>query len=128
MGTKQAAYWEKDTSTRFYMHDEANRLDKEAEAWIDSAMKLAEKLISKQEKLLMRMADYLSDNRHMTKKQISEYIAQYAVDFDMSSLIENGDHLFYRKCLKEKVNTSLPEKTNANDIINSIQISLNKNE
>lgn len=76
-------------------------VNKEAKELLIKAEQLAEKTLRKQEKLLIKIADYLSDKRTLTKEQIKEFIEKYAVDFDISEIIEDAEHLFYRKHLKE---------------------------
>ena len=105
MGKLAVSYNAKSPETRLYLHDETNQLDVEAENWIKSAMALAEKTLIKQEVLLLKMADYLSDNRQMNKQQVTEMLNRYAIDFEMDSLIDNGDLLFYRQHLKNKAKT-----------------------
>ncbi len=46
------------------------------------------------------MADYLSDNRTINKDEIKEFIRKYAVDFNLSEIVQNADYLFYRNHLK----------------------------
>jgi hypothetical protein len=96
----------KESSTRNFLHDDENRLNEEAEQWIDTAIELAADTLREQELLLLQMADYLSDHRYMSKQMVYEFLEKYAVNFDMESLVENGDHLFYRKKLKELVHKS----------------------
>jgi len=103
MGKLPAAYHAKDPLTRSYLHDEAGVICDEAEVWISKAMSLAEKTLKEQEVILLKMADYLSDNRQMNKQQCFQLLENYARNFDLDTLIENGDLLFYRNHLKKKV-------------------------
>ncbi len=103
MGKLPAAYHAKDPQTRNYLHDQGSELCREAETWILKAMALAEETLKAQEVLLLKMADYLSDNRQINKQQCYQLLERYARNFDGDSLIENGDLLFYRNHLKEKV-------------------------
>jgi len=76
-------------------------VNKDAKELLIKAEQLAEETLKKQEKLLIKMADYLSDKRTLAKEQIKEYIRLYATDFDLSEVIEDAEHLFYRRHLKE---------------------------
>ena len=76
-------------------------VNKEAKELLTKAEQLAEQILKKQEKLLIKMADYLSDKRTLTKEQIKEYIGLYATEFDLSEIIEDAEYLFYRRHLKE---------------------------
>ena len=102
-GDVPAAYHTKHHNTRFYLHDINNTINNQAESLLKSAMKLAEDTLNKQKTLLLKMADYLSDNRSMSKDQIKEMVQLYARDFSIDEIIENGDHLFYRNHLKSAV-------------------------
>jgi cell division protease FtsH len=73
----------------------------EAKELLLKAEELAEKTLKKQEKLLIKMADYLSDKRTLNKEQVKDFIRQYAIDFNLSEVIEDAECLFYRKHLKE---------------------------
>ena len=95
------------------------------EKWLISAMELAEKTLKEQELLLLKMADYLCDNRRMNKEQTRKMILKYASNFNENSIIENGDCLFYRKRLKNKV-LSLEASQKGVVDVGSYEFSLNK--
>lgn len=76
-------------------------VNKDAKELLVKAEQLAEQVLKQQEKLLIKMADYLSDKRTLTKEQVKDFIGKYAVNFDISEIIEDAEHLFYRKHLKE---------------------------
>jgi cell division protease FtsH len=125
MGELPASYQVKHHETNNYLHDENNSINNEVREWIKSAKELAEKTLKEQETLLLKMADYLSDNRMMLKEKIKELIQIYSPNFDESNIIEKGDDLFYRKHLKQKISelTSIPNV----QLIDSVEFSLNKN-
>lgn len=79
-------------------------VNKDAKELLIKAEQLAEEVLSKQKRLLIMMADYLSDKRTMNKEQIKSYLQQYADDFDLNEIIEDADHLFYRNHLKGLAN------------------------
>jgi hypothetical protein len=124
MGKLPIAYQAKHPNTRNYIHDEAGSISNEAEAWILKAMTLAAKTLKEQEVLLLKMADYLCDNRQMNKQQTTEMLKQHAYNFDLNTLIENGDLLFYRNHLKEKV-AALEEESVITPSYHGSAISLN---
>ncbi|MDR2919956.1 MAG: hypothetical protein LBV72_11405 [Tannerella sp.] len=76
-------------------------VNKEAKELLVSAESLAEQTLRKQRRLLIKMADYLSDKRFLNKEQVKEFIKQYAIDFDLSDIIEDAEHIFYREHLKQ---------------------------
>lgn len=126
MGTRIGSYDVKHVSTKYNLHDECNAIDEEAEQWLKSAMKLAEDTLKAQRKLLLTMADYLSDNRSLSQKQIKEMLINNAHDFDCNSIIKNGDSLFYRNHLKKKV-LSLISDSELPITSNVFSVSLNNN-
>jgi len=105
LGKSLASYWEKDSETRFYVHDEDNKLDAEAEFWISSAAEYAEITLREQKDLLLKMADYLSDNRQMNKDLIEDYISKYAVRSESLNQNNQAHKFFYRNHLKGEVET-----------------------
>lgn len=76
-------------------------VNNEAKELLVQAELLAEQTLQKQEKLLIKMADYLSDKRTLAKEQIKDFIVQYAIDFNLNEIVEDAEHLFYRKHLKK---------------------------
>ncbi len=67
---------------------------------IEVAMELAEKTLRSENKLLLEMANYLSDNRMLKKPEIEKLINKHiskSVDF-----ITDGDLLYYRNHLKRE--------------------------
>lgn len=112
MGDTRAAFGNENMSgTPGVIFDNSSEtVNKEAKELLVKAEQLAEQMLKKQEKLLIKMADYLSDKRTLTKEQVKEFIRKYAVDFNINEVIEDAEHLFYRKHLK-----GLAEKYNNND-------------
>jgi hypothetical protein len=86
---------EKDT---YHRYDE---VEMEIKQVMEEARKLAEATLIKEKRLLLALADYLSDHRMLHKneiKRIAENTITGKVDF-----IEDGDFLFYRDHLKQQV-------------------------
>ena len=126
MGKLPAAYQVKDQDTNNYLHDENNVINDKVQEWISKAKELAEKTLIKQKVLLLQMADYLSDNRMISKEKIKTLLKTYAQGFNENDIIENGDNLFYRNHLKQKVSDI--ENTPENELIDSVEFLLNKNK
>ena len=103
MGNTRAAFGNENMNgTPTVIFDNSSEtVNKEAKELLVKAEQLAEQVLKQQEKLLIKMADYLSDKRTLTKEQVKDFIGKYAVDFEISEIIENAEHLFYRKHLKE---------------------------
>jgi len=90
---------------------------------IEEAKYLAEQTLKEHKPLLLRLANYLSDNRMLKKDEIRSFINKNTVlDFEF---VENGDHLFYRKRLKQLVKDIDPYMPNIPHFNNVI--SLNNN-
>ncbi len=103
MGYLPATFKNKSPFADRYIQDENHILNDEAKKYIQHAVTLAEKILSEQKILLLKMADYLSDNGMMTKGKSREMLEKYARSFSVNDLIEDADHLFYRKHLKDAV-------------------------
>ncbi|MGM0649712.1 MAG: hypothetical protein ACQES1_04290 [Bacteroidota bacterium] len=62
---------------------------------------LAEINLNYEGKLLLALADYLSDHRMLQKKEIREFVNQFASN--SMSLFETSNQQFYRTELKQQV-------------------------
>ena len=102
MGSLVASFRVKNLMTNNFIHDENNIINEEAKTLLQNSLSLAEKTLKDQQILLLKMSDYLCDNRCMNKEMIKEMIGRYAEFFSENELIENGDLLFYRNHLKKK--------------------------
>jgi hypothetical protein len=127
MGSIVASFQVKNNMTNNFIHDESNIMNEEAKMLFQNAFSLAEKILKGQQNLLLKMSDYLCDNRCMNKEIIKEMISKYAESFSENELIENGDLLFYRNHLKERIKTISNNENKAfNNSSNMFEISLNK--
>lgn len=76
-------------------------VEEEIKNAIEEAKLLAEKTLKSEQKLLLSLADFLSDNRMLRKNDIKRFVEKAIssnVDF-----IEDGDYLFYREHLKKQI-------------------------
>jgi len=89
MGEFPVCYHADNVETRKYVYDEKNSLGRLAEQWMKSALELAVNTLSEQEALLLKMSDYLSDNRSMPKEEIKKNFELYG---------NNTGHLFDESC------------------------------
>lgn len=78
-------------------------INEEVMAMLKAAELLAEQTLEKQRVLLLRLADYLSDKRAISKNRLIDMLAKYAVGFSVDDIIEDADLLFYREHLKSLV-------------------------
>src|ERR1035437_1962882 len=127
MGSVAASFQVKDSITNNFIHDENNLMNKEAQELIQNALSLAENVLKEQLTLLLKMSDYLCDNRCMNKEMIKVMIRKHAKSFSENELIENGDLLFYRNHLKERILALSNNENKVCDKFSTIfEISLNK--
>ena len=103
IGRIPGAYHVEGTETRNFLYDPSYGLNQQAEEYLIRAMELAEKTLKEQESLLMHMSDYLSDHRQMKQEEFRKLIEEYASNFNINSLVEDGDLLFYRDHLKKRM-------------------------
>ena len=97
-------------------------VEEEIKNAINEAKLLAEKTLKTEQKLLLSLSDFLSDNRMLRKNDIKRFVTKEMtnnVDF-----IENGDYLFYREHLKNQIEKSQVSKNKEFHFENVI--SLNK--
>lgn len=79
-------------------------VEEEIKNAINDAKLLAEKTLKTEQKLLLSLSDFLSDNRMLRKNEIKRFVAsEMTNDVDF---IENGDYLFYREHLKNQIEKS----------------------
>lgn len=103
MGRVPGAYKNEVSNSNEFIYDRTGSINKNAENYLNKAMNLAETTLKTYETLLLRMSDYLSDHRKLTKSELLAMINTYAPSFDTNQLIENVDLIYYRNRLKQKV-------------------------
>ena len=82
-------------------YHEFGAVEEEIKIAIEEAKLLAEKTLKREQKLLLSLSDFLSDNRMLRKNDIKLFVEKAIsgnVDF-----IEDGDYLFYREHLKKQI-------------------------
>jgi cell division protease FtsH len=82
-------------------YHEFGAIEEEIKIAIEEAKLLAEKTLKSEQKLLLLLSDFLSDNRMLRKNDIKRFVEKAIssnVDF-----IEDGDYLFYREHLKKQI-------------------------
>jgi len=127
MGSLPAKFFNKDYKSNSYLFDTEDTINNEAYIYIEKAMALAEKTLKKHETLLLMLADKLSDVPRLEKQDIKEIFVKYAPEIPESSYITDGDNLYYRNTLKNRVkriNTNM-SATKENDLL---IFSLNKDK
>lgn len=104
MGSKVGAYKVRSSQTNAFLHNE-DHTTHEMETILVSALAKANKVLEANRRLMLAIADYLSDERVMEKRVIAEYAKKYS-----NLLVECDERVFetihYRKRLKELINES----------------------
>lgn len=103
MGGFPAKFYHKHFKSNSFLLDPENAMNGAAYTYIEKAMALAETTLKKHEQLLLMMADKLSDVPKLEKADIKKIFRQYAPEIPESSYITDGDRLYYRDTLKNKV-------------------------
>ena len=81
----------------------SSEVNKVVKDLLDQGKKLAYEVLQQQKILLLKMSDHLSDHRSLDKKQLRTLIETYAVEFNMDSIVEDAETIYYRHKLKEDV-------------------------
>jgi ATP-dependent Zn protease len=84
-----------------YGYNNITQIEEEIKSVIIQGLELAKKTLNNEKKLLLAMSNYLADHSYLKKEEIEKLINTYSlihIDY-----ITNGDLLFYRNHLKEKV-------------------------
>lgn len=106
-------------------------IEEEAKEMIKNSLSLAKEILSENKLLLLKLSDYLSDNRCIEKEDLRKMILTHAGSkvTEKNFFIENEDDLFYRNHLKKALEC-FPEVPLSLSQINSqaIEFSLNKSE
>ena len=108
MGNIPGSYYTEKGDDRIYLRDNKDlEINRMAEDWLVKAMALAEKTLKEQEVLLLKMSNHLSDHRSLTQEEIKGMVSRYAVNFDMTEIVEDKSCAFYRNQLKKRVESTL---------------------
>lgn len=99
-------------------------INNQTEILLINSLELAIRTLEQEEKLLLKIAEFLSNNRSLNQKQLTNFIRKYATNKNILSLIKQNNS-FYRSQLLQKVHlldsTSKISKKN----ISSFDFSLN---
>ncbi len=118
MGEFPVCYHADNVETRDYVYDEKNSLGRLAEQWMQSALELAVNTLSEQETLLLKMSDYLSDNRNMPKEEIKKYFELYGNNIGhLLDASGSRTQFIYRDMLKKRI-----AESSVNDSLHNIQL------
>jgi len=86
--------------THFFKHEDS---DKQVKELIDNSLKTAKKIMKKNKTLLLKVAEFLSENTKMNKELMTEYVQKYGVDIP-EIRTANTYHSF-KEILNNKIHT-----------------------
>jgi len=114
MGDTHYYYQVASPLTNHTVLDRNQQVNDELRMLLNEALILAEQTLKEQERLLLQIADYLSDNRSMPENIARHMLASYASGNKSAGVIDNGDLLYYREALKNRLKAldgqpSIPE-------------------
>lgn len=103
MGSTKASFGNENQNEapKIIFDNSSETVNKEAKELLVRAEALAEQSLKKQKRLLIKMADYLSDKRSLNREQVADFVKRYAADFDLNDIIGDAEHIFYRRHLKK---------------------------
>ena len=96
------------------------KVEEEIKNAIEEAKLLAETTLKSEQRLLLSLSDFLSDNRMLRKNDIKRFVAK-----DISNnveFIEDGNYLFYREHLKKQVSHSVISEPSRFHFDNAIRL------
>lgn len=125
MGSVNASFHIPNPNTNDYVYDISGEVNAEIKKLLSAGYELAEEVLKKEYKLLIKMADYLSDNRFMGKEQIRTFLDKYGKSVKSADMIEKGDHLFYREHLKMKARSLDSNETVVESLPATVDFTLN---
>lgn len=113
-----AAFQNEHPETNLFLNDNDGILNKKALEIIFSGLRLAMQTLNEQKRILLKMSEYLADNRSMLKEQIMQFISDFAVNFNLSEIEKSGGSSLYRNLLKQQLNTV---ETKGDEFISQIE-------
>lgn len=127
-GQLPAAYQKEHPDTNLYLHDTNHLLNDKAGEIIKSGLKKAEQTLNEQRLLLLKMSDYLADNRCLQKEQIVQLIEDFSAGVNLSEIEKNAGSNLYRNLLKQQLNSAEPKIDEFVSQVEGIGYSLNNKQ
>lgn len=123
-----AAFQNAHPETNLFLTDDDGILSKKAQEIIISGLRLAMQILQEQKRLLLKMSEYLADNRSMNKEQIVRFITGYAVKLNIAEIEKSGGSTLYRNLLKQQLNTAETKPDEFIRQVASVGYSLNSSQ
>ncbi len=128
MGSIPAAFQIEDIKTNQMINDPEHEINNQAKEIIQAGLSLAQQTLTVQKKLLLKMSEYLADNRCMQKDQITQMVMENVVGLNPSDFEKSGTSSFYRKLLKKQVQSFSNKTDKFVSEIEGVGYSLNSNQ
>ena len=112
-----AAFQNEHPETNLFLNDDDGILNKKALEIIVSGLRLAMQTLNEQKRLLLKMSEYLAENRSMQKDLILQFITNHVVNFNLSEIEKSGSSTLYRNLLKQQLNTV---ETKADEFVSQV--------
>lgn len=112
-----AAFQNEHPETNLFLNDDDGILNKKALEIIVSGLRLAMQTLNEQKRLLLKMSEYLAENRSMQKDLILHFITNHVVNFNLSEIEKSGSSTLYRNLLKQQLNTV---ETKADEFVSQV--------
>lgn len=128
MGSLPAAFQMEDIKTNLMINDPDFTINNQAKEIIQAGLERAQETLIAQKKLLLKMSEYLAENRCMQKDQITLMVTENVVGMKPTDFEKNGTSTFYRKLLKKQVQSY---GTKTDEFVSEIEgagYSLNSNQ
>ena len=109
--------------------DNNQQINDEVRTLLNDALILAAQTLKEQERLLLKMSGYLSDNTFLPENIAREMLAKHVSGNKFAGIIDNGDLLYYRDALMNRIKmldgqVSVPEKMKQ---LSSITLNISNN-
>ena len=113
-----AAFQKEHPETNLFLNDDDGILNRKALEILISGLHLALDTLKTQKRLLLKMSEYLANNRSINKEQIMQFITDHAVNFNLSEIEKKGGSSLYRNLLEQQLNAVEPD---ANEFIQQFE-------
>jgi hypothetical protein len=128
MGSLPAAFQIEDIKANMKIYDPEHEINNQAKEIIQAGLLKAQATLVVQKKLLLKMSEYLADNRCMQKDQITQMVTENVVGMKAANFEKTGESNFYRKLLKQQLHTLESKTEEFASEIEGVGYSLNSNQ
>jgi hypothetical protein len=128
MGSLPAAFQTEDTKTNLMIHDPDYEINNQAKEIIRAGLVRAQETLVIQKNLLLKMSEYLAENRCMQKDQINRMVTENVTGMQAADFEKTGTSTLYRKLLKKQVQSLGIKRAEFATEVQGVGYSLNSNQ